>query len=80
MASNQPNQELVVELSNRQIEVQASKWDAEAQLYRFECAIDTLDKISDGLPDDPVTTNALNGLHECLSNIHAEFKAELLTS
>ena len=33
-------------------------WDIEARLYDFECAIDTLDKISDGLPDDRKTTNA----------------------
>ena len=37
-----------------------------------------LDKISDGLPDDPITANALIGLHGTLSNIYAEFKAKLL--
>ena len=54
------------------------EWDKEATLYRFECAIDILDKISDGLPDDRITTNALNGLRDKLSNIHAEFGDRLM--
>lgn len=76
MASKQPNK--VAKAINLHIEVPQSNWDAEALLYEFECEIDTLDKISDGLPDDIITTNALNGLHAKLSNIYANFKAELL--
>jgi len=76
MASKQPNN--VAKAINLQIEVPSPNWDAEALLYELECEIDTLDKISDGLPDDPITTNALNSLHAKLSNIHANFKAELL--
>ena len=76
MASIQPNK--VAKAIKLQIEVPNPAWDAEALLYELECEIDTLDKISDGLPDDPITTNALNGLHAKLSNIHAEFTAKLL--
>ena len=57
-----------------------SNWDIEADLYVFECIIDTLDKISDGLPEDRTTTNALNGVHSSLCKVHAEFKARLLLS
>ena len=57
-----------------------SNWDIEADLYVFECIIDTLDKISDGLPEDRTTTNALNGVHNSLCKVHAEFKARLLLS
>jgi len=53
-------------------------WDIESRLYEFECALDTLDLISDGLPDDRKTSNALNGLHDILSKIHAEFKVNML--
>jgi len=53
-------------------------WDIESNLYEFECALDTLDLISDGLPDDRRTTNALNGLHYTLSKIYADFKISLI--
>lgn len=53
-------------------------WDAESDLYRFECALDTLDLISDSLPDDIRISNALNGLHSEFSKIHANFKTRLL--
>lgn len=53
-------------------------WDIEADLYEFECAIDILDKISDGLPEDRTTTNALNGVHAKLCKIYADFRARLL--
>lgn len=56
-----------------------SNWDIEAHLYELECVIDTVDKISDGLPEDRTTTNALNGVHASLSKFHAEFKARLLS-
>ncbi|WP_017931625.1 hypothetical protein [Robiginitomaculum antarcticum] len=52
-------------------------WDAEAALYKFECALGILEKISDGLPEDKTTTHALNGLHSLMSNIYAEFTAEM---
>ena len=55
-----------------------TNWDIEAHLYEFECVIDTVEKISDGLPEDRTTTNALNGVHSSLSKVHAEFKARLL--
>lgn len=54
-----------------------TNWDIEADLYEFECVIDTLEKISDGLPDDRTTTNALNGVHAALCKVHADFKARL---
>ena len=53
-------------------------WDIESDLYQFECALDTLDLISDGLPDDIRISNALNGLHDKLSKIHADFKTRLM--
>jgi len=55
-----------------------SNWDIEANLYEFECVIDTVEKISDGLPEDRATTNALNGVHRNLCNVYAEFKARLV--
>jgi len=55
-----------------------TNWDIEAELYELECAIDMLDRISDGLPDDRVTTNALNGLYGMLSNVHTVLKKRLL--
>ena len=78
MASIQPIQDLKSQLLNSDIEEQSSQWDAETHLYEFECALDALDLNSDGLPDDPRTSNALNGLHDKLSKIHADFKAQLL--
>jgi len=52
--------------------------DAEQSLYSFECAIDALDRISDSLVDDPITANALNGLHTSLCSIHSDFKSRLM--
>jgi len=54
------------------------KRDAEAPLYRFECLIDTIAKIADGLPEDRTTQNALNGIHEALRALHTEFEQRLL--
>jgi len=56
---------------------QLPNFDAEASLYELECVIDTLDKISDGLPDDRTTSNAIVGICAKLSNIYADFKARL---
>lgn len=53
-------------------------WDIEARLYEFECVIDTVEKISDGLPEDRATSNALNGVHSALCKVYAEFKEGLL--
>jgi len=55
-----------------------SNWDIEANLYEFECVIDTVEKISDGLPEDRATTNALNGVHRNLCKVYAEFRARLV--
>lgn len=78
MAFNQPNRAIEAQLLNSKIEEQSSIWDCERSLNDFEQALAMLDKISDALPDDPITTQALNGLHTALSNIHAEFMSELL--
>lgn len=51
---------------------------SENNLYRLECAIDTLERLSDGLTDDPTTANALNGVHANLCEVYANFKAQLL--
>ena len=48
---------------NAEIKAQSEKWDAEAHFLEFEQALDTLDIISDGLPDDPKLSNALSALH-----------------
>ena len=60
---------------NNQIKAQAKKWDAEAHFLEFEQALDTLDIISDGLPDDPKLSNALNALHSKLSELYLTSKA-----
>ena len=53
-------------------------WDAEVPLYQFECLIDTIEKIADGLPEDRTTQNALNGVHGQLSGLHKEFMDRLM--
>ena len=54
------------------------KKDMQSRLFEMECAISTIDKLSDTFPDDRAATMALNGVCETLSNIHTEIKAELL--
>ena len=63
---------------NAEIKAQSKKWDAEAHFLEFEQALDTLDLISDGLPDDPKISNALNALHTKLSEVFENSKAKLL--
>jgi len=63
---------------NAEIEAQSKKWDVDAHFLEFEQALDTLDLISDGLPDDPKVTNALNALHSKLSEIFEKSKVKLL--
>lgn len=53
-------------------------FDAEASLFEFECMIDTLDKISDGLTEDRTTSNALIGVHTTLCKIYADFRTHLM--
>lgn len=54
-------------------------WDAESRLYDLECAIDTLDKVKDGLPEDRTTANALGLIHSSLCHTYAELKSWLLS-
>ncbi|MDB2438571.1 hypothetical protein N9W89_07620 [Hellea sp.] len=63
---------------NKQIEAKADDWDIEKTLLEFEVVTDTLDVISDGLPDDPKVTNALNGIHDELSKLYSDFKTRLM--
>jgi len=53
-------------------------WDAETPLYRFECIIDTVAKIADGVTDDPTTQNALNFVNEALEAMHRDFSDRLI--
>ena len=62
---------------NKQIEVQSKKWDVEAHFLEFEQTLDTLDIMSDGLPDDPKLSNALNALHSKLSQLYLTSKAHI---
>ena len=62
---------------NNQIGAQSKKWDAEAHFLEFEQVLDTLDIMSDGLPDDPKLSNALNALHSKLSEIYLNSKAHI---
>jgi len=78
MASFEPIQGPQSPQLNNNTGVHPLRWDCESSLSDFEQALAMLDKISDGLPDDPITTQALNGLHDVLSNIHAEFTTELM--
>ena len=78
MAIHKPIRVLENQMLEAHIAEQAQKWDAETHLIEFGRALDTLDVISDGLPDDPRTANAIISVHDNLSNIHAEFKARLL--
>ena len=64
---------------NQQIKAQAEKWDAEEHFLEFEQALDTLDLISDALPDDPKLSNALNGIHSNFNKIYQASKLMLLT-
>ena len=63
---------------NAPVAEQAEKWDFESHLLDFERTIDMLDAISDGLIDDTRTANALIGVTDKFSKIHAEFKSRLL--
>jgi len=78
MAIHKPIRVLETKLLNAHIKEQAQKWDVESHLLDFERTIDMLDAISDGIIDDTRTANALIGVTDKLSNIHAEFKGNLL--
>lgn len=77
MAYFQPIQGIETLSLNSDIKEQSLKWDAEKHLHDFRSELDSLDLMSDALPDDPRIANALIGLHDRLSNIYAEFKAQL---
>jgi len=77
MASNSQIKSVETLKTSIQNEEQSLKYDTERHLYAFECELDTLSIISDGLPDDRKVTNALNGLHDRLSKIYADFRAQL---
>ena len=62
---------------NAEIKAQSEKWDAEAHFTEFEQALDTLDLISDGLPDDTKVSNALNALHGKFTEIYLQSKAHI---
>lgn len=51
--------------------------DIEAMLNSFENNIAILDKISDGVFDDPITAQALCGLHASFCDLHAQLKARI---
>ena len=78
MAISKPIRTKKVQPLNAHIKEQEKIWDVESDLDVFGRALDTLDIISDGLVDDSRTANAIIGVHESLSNIHAEFTAKLL--
>ena len=78
MAIHKPIRVLENQMLEAHIAEQAQKWDVESHLLDFERTIDMLDAISDGLTDDTRTANALIGVTDKLSNIHAEFKGKLL--
>lgn len=63
---------------NEQIKTQSEKWDAEGHFLAFEQALDTLDLISDALPDDPKLCNVLNGIHCNFSKIYQASKLKFL--
>lgn len=62
---------------NAKINVKAKEMDIESTLLNFQQALDTLDIISDGLPDGPRISNALNGLHNKLAEVYSDLRAEL---
>ncbi len=64
---------------SEEIKAQSDTWDAEAHFIKFEQALDTLDLISDALPDDPKLSNALNGLHSNFSKIYKQSWPKLMT-
>ena len=66
------------QMLNSQIEDEAKEWDAEGALLEFSQALDILDVISDGLPDDPRVSNALNGVHNKLTKVYSDFSSKLL--
>ena len=78
MATTKPIRTKNVQSLNAHNKEQNQIWDVESDLEVFGRALDTLDVISDGLVDDSRTANAIIGVHDNLSNIHAEFKARLL--
>jgi len=73
-----PTDEIDRHFLNKQIKAQSEKWDAEGHFLEFEQALDTLDLISDALPDDPKLSNALNGLHGNFDKLYQASKLKLL--
>lgn len=49
-------------------------WNPESPLYDLERSIDTLSKISDGLPDDRETANAISVVITQLCEVYSTFK------
>ena len=78
MAITKPIRAKKVQPLNARVKEQDQIWDIESNLELFGRALDTLDVISDGLVDDSRTANAIIGVHDNLSNIHAELTARLL--
>ena len=78
MATTKPIRTKKVQPLNAHIKEQEKIWDIESDLDVFGRALDTLDVISDGLVDDSRTANAIIGVHDSLSNIHADFTKRLL--
>ena len=73
-----PIERIGIHFLNTEIQEQSEKWDSEAHFTNFQQALDTLDIISDGLPDDPKVANALNALHSRFSEIFENSKVRLL--
>ena len=73
-----PIEQIEKQILDTQIKAQSKKWDVEKHFHKFEQAIDTLDVITDGLPDDPKLANVLIGLHERFCEIYSESKAQHL--
>ena len=62
---------------NKEIEAQSRKWDVDTHFTEFQQALDMLDIMSDGLPDDPKISSALNSLHSKFSELYLNSKAHI---
>ena len=72
-----PIEAIGLHVLNAEIKAQSDKWDAEAHFTAFEQALDLLDIMCDGLPDDPKVSNALSGLHKKFTEIYLQSKAHI---
>jgi len=73
-----PIENIQSHILNMKIEAKANEWDVEKTLLELSQGLDVLDLISDGLPDDPRVSNALNSVHDMLTKVYSDLNSQLM--